>query len=99
MKQLDKLARLLTGRRKRTFAEMHWSLLALLGGLSFLVAGYWGLALSKIVPVLIDTTNKYGLPPLATGLWLLIGVYAVGIWYFGFIASRCHAVLYDRWFK
>lgn len=99
MKQLYKLARLITGRHKRTFAEMHWSVLALLGAASFLVAGYFGLALSKIVPSLIDTTNKYGLPPLAVGLWLLIGVYAVGIWYFGCIASRCHTVLYDRWFK
>lgn len=99
MKQLDKLAHLITGRRKRNFIEMHWSLLALLGGLSFLVAGYWGLALSAVVPNLVDATNKFGLPPIAVGLWLLVGIYAVGVWYFGCIASRCHTVLYDRWFK
>jgi hypothetical protein len=99
MKQLDKLANLLTGRRKRNFDEMHWSLLALLGSASFLVAGYWGLALSQIVPSLIETTNKHGLPLLAVGLWLLVGAYAIAVWYFGCIAARCHTILYERWFK
>ncbi len=99
MKQLDRLAHLITGRRKRNFAEMHWSLLALLGSLSFLVAGYWGLALSAVVPGLIEATNKYGLPPIAVGLWFLVAIYSVGVWYFGCIASRCHTILYDRWFK
>ena len=99
MKQLDRFALFVTQRRKRNFADFHWSLLVVLGGLSFLVAGYWGLALSNIVPSLISATNKFGLPPLAIGLWLLVGIYAVAVWYFGCIASRCHAVLYDRWFK
>ena len=99
MKQLDRLAHLITVRRKRNFAEMHWSLLALLGSLSFLVAGYWGLALSAVIPGLIETTNKYGLPPIAVGSWFLVAIYSVGVWYFGCIASRCHTILYDRWFK
>lgn len=99
MKQLDRLAHLFSGRHKRDFIEMHWGVLALLGSLSFLVAGYWGLAISTVIPGLIDATNKFGLPHIAVGLWLLVGVYAVGVWYFGCIASRCHTVLYGRWFK
>lgn len=99
MKQLDKLARFLSWGRKRDFRELHWSILALLGALSFLVAGYWGLALSNVVPSLIEATNKFGLPPLAIGLWLLIGAYAITVWYFGCVASRCHTILYERWFK
>jgi hypothetical protein len=99
MKQLDKLANLLTGRRKRNFDEMHWSLLSAIGAASFLVAGYWGLALSQVVPILIEATNMHGLPPLAVGLWALIGTYAIIVWYFSCIAARCHSILYERWFK
>lgn len=97
MKQSD--AALYTQRRcKRQFSDLHWSLLVFMGGLSFLVAAYWGLALSKLVPNLIETTNKFGLPPLALKLWLIIAIYAAGTWFFGCIASRCHSILYERWF-
>lgn len=99
MKQLDNLARFISWGHKRDFTELHWSILASLGALSFVVAGYWGLALSSVVPSLIESTNKFGLPPLAIGLWVLIGVYAIAAWYFGCIASRCHTILYERWFK
>ncbi|MGJ3257680.1 MAG: hypothetical protein ACFE0K_15305 [Alcanivorax sp.] len=97
---MDELVSLLTsGQKKRTFAEVHSLFLVLLGALSFIVAGYWGLALSAVVPDLIAKTNKFGLPPLAIGSWFLIGIYAAITWYFGCIASRCHAVLYEKWFK
>lgn len=87
---MDKLASLLTlGQQERTFAEVHSLFLALTGVLSFIIAGYWGLALSTVVPDLIEKTNKFGLPPLAVGSWLLVGIYAAITWYFGCIASRC----------
>ncbi|MBZ2188238.1 hypothetical protein K8B33_03970 [Alcanivorax sp. JB21] len=97
---MDKLVSLLTlGKQERTFAEVHSIFLVLLGALSFIVAGYWGLALSTVILDLIEKTNKYGLPPLAVGLWFLVGIYAAITWCFGCIASRCHAVLYEKWFK
>lgn len=100
MKHLEKLTHLIRIRSKeKTFAEMHWLILVLFGGTSFIVASYWALALSSIVPELLEATNKFGLPPLAIGLWLLVGGYAIAVWYFGCIASRCHTVLYERWFK
>jgi hypothetical protein len=99
MSQLDKLAQFIIRRPNCAFDDLHWSILVVLGGLSFIGAGYWGLAISTVVLDLIKATNKAGLPPLAIGLWLLIGFYAIAVWYFGCIASRCHGVLYERWFK
>lgn len=100
MSHMDRLVSLLTpGQEKRTLAEVHAFFLVLLGAFSFIVAGYWGMALSAVVPDLIAKTNKFGLPPLAIGAWFLIGIYAAIAWYFGCIASRCHSVLYEKWFK
>ena len=61
MKQLDRFSHLISGSHKRDFIEMHWGLLALLGSLSFLVAGYLGLAISTVIPGIIVATNKFRL--------------------------------------
>lgn len=56
--RLMKLASLITGYQKQNFDEVHWSLLAVLGIVSFLFAGYFGLAASQIIHSLMETTNK-----------------------------------------
>jgi len=99
MGQLDTLAGIIDRRNRKKFSELHSAILAVLGAASFLIAGYWGLMLSTVVPDLIEATNEHGLPPFAIGLWLLLAVYSAIVWYFGCISSRCHSLLYERWFK
>jgi hypothetical protein len=83
----------------RTFAVMPTWLLAVLGGGSFLIAGYWSTMLANVVPHLIEDTNRYGLPPMALGLWFLVGIFALGVWFFGSTALRCHNLINKRWWR
>lgn len=99
MKVLDKAASFLTRRKKKTFEELDDWLLAVLGRVAFLVAGYWGLMLGDVVPDFIKIVNKNGLSPTAIGLTLLLGGFGISVWFFGCIAARCHTLLYERWFK
>ena len=99
MKLLDSFAKLITQKNENKFKDLHGLILCLLGASAFLVACYWGLMLKDVVPPLITATNKAGFSSFALKLWLFLGSYAVAVWYFGCIATRCHAVLYERWFK
>ncbi|GJL54054.1 MAG: hypothetical protein NPIRA02_11860 [Nitrospirales bacterium] len=75
-----------------------WGLL-IYGTSSFLVAGYWGLVLSNIVPDFVKEVNKIGISPTAVMVGLILGLLSLKFWLFGCIATRCHALIYDRWFK
>lgn len=95
----DKLVQFIHRRRRAKFADMHSSVIALLGVMSFTVASYWGLAVSTVAPKLAFITNSIGFPPLCVALWLQMGGLCLASWYFGCIAARCHAILYSRWFS
>ncbi len=99
MKFLDKAARFLTRRKKKTFDELNDWFLAVLGVLAFLVAGYWGLMLGDVVPEFIKIVNENGISLMAIGLAMLLGGFGISVWFFGCISARCHALLYERWFK
>lgn len=99
MKVLDKAVRFFTRRKKKTFEELDDFLLAVLGVLAFLVAGYWGLMLGDVVPEFIKIVNENGISLMAIGLALLLGVFGITVWFFGCISARCHTLLYERWFK
>ena len=99
MKFLDKAARFLTRRKKKTFDELNDWFHAVLGVLAFLVAGYWGLMLGDVVPEFIKIVNENGISLMAIGLAMLLGGFGISVWFFGCISARCHALLYERWFK
>lgn len=99
MKVLDKVASFITRRKKMTFDELNDSFLAVLGVLAFLVAGYWGLMLSDVVPEFIKLVNENGISLIAIGLAMLLGSFGISVWFFGCISARCHTLLYERWFK
>jgi uncharacterized membrane protein len=99
MKILDKAVKSITRRKKSSFEELNDWVLALLGALTFLVAGYWGLMLSKVVPEFIKAVNTHGISLFAIGLALLLGGFGISVWFFGCIAARSHTLLYERWFK
>ena len=99
MKILNKVASLITQRKKKTFEELSDGLLAVLDCSTFLVAGYFGLILGDLVPDFIKIVNENGLSLLASLLALLLGGFGISFWFFGCIAARCHTLLYERWFK
>lgn len=99
MKVLDKAVRFITRRKKNAFEELNDSFLAVLGVLAFLVAGYWGLMLGDVVPEFIKIVNENGISLMAIGLGMLLGGFGISVWFFGCISARCHALLYERWFK
>ena len=99
MKVLNKAASFLTRRRKKSFEDLNDWLLAVLGMSAFLVAGYWGLMLSDVVPEFIKIVNGNGISLTAVGLAMLLGGFGISVWFFGCIAARCHTLLYERWFK
>lgn len=99
MRVLNAAASFVTRRKKKTFEELSDRILAILGVLAFLVAGYWGLMLGDVVPSFVKAVNKDGISLFAVGLALLLGGFGVIVWFFGCIAARCHTLLYERWFK
>src|SRR5690554_5040907 len=99
MKILDSVTGFITRNKKRSFEELSDWMLAVLGVVAFLVAGYWGLMLSEAVPGFIKETNQTGISLPAVGLGLLLGGFGLSVWFFGCIAARCHTLLYERWFK
>lgn len=97
---LKKLLALWKGRKKYNIQDLRDLKLILLGGPSFLVAGYWTLMLKDVVPEYIKTVNKVGyIDAMGTAIGLVLLAYGIQIWFFGCIAARCHSVLYERWFK
>ena len=99
MKVLDSVTGFITRNKKRSFEELSDWMLAVLGVVAFLVAGYWGLMLGEAVPGFIKETTQTGISLPAVGLGLLLGGFGLSVWFFGCIAARCHALLYERWFK
>lgn len=99
MKIFNRIISLLSRRKRKPFEALNDWIIALLGALAFLVAGYWGLMLSEAVPEFIKIVNEHGISLQAIGVAFLLGGFAVSVWFFGCIAARCHSLLYDRWFK
>ncbi|CCN80768.1 hypothetical protein VIBNISFn27_250004 [Vibrio nigripulchritudo SFn27] len=86
--------------KKRTyFEDLNSLVLALVGMTSFLVAGYFGLNLSKIVPNFVKIANQNPINKDAIIIALLLGSYGLVFWFFGCIAARCHSLIYERWFR
>ncbi|AEF98507.1 hypothetical protein [Methylomonas methanica] len=99
MRILNEAVHFFTRKKKSHFDELNDWVLAILGVLSFLVAGYWSLMLSNVVPDFVKITNDVGISIRAVGLALLLGGFGLTVWFFGCIAARCHSLLYERWFK
>lgn len=96
---LEKLAQIILNGKSKKYQELNSWIISIVGLTSFLITSYLGLMLSVVVPDMIRLTNEHGLPPLAVGIWLLCGGTSVLVWYFGCITTRCHTLLYERWFK
>jgi hypothetical protein len=96
MKTLNIVTNFITRHKKKTFEELSNLILAVLGVSSFLVAGYWGLVLSEVVPEFAKVANQDGISLPIAGLGLLLAGFGITVWFFGCIAARYHTLLYER---
>jgi len=89
-------------KKYATFSDMPDWMVATLALSGFLVAGYYGFLLVRVIPVYLTIANKIPLSKWSWNGWLLSTILAtLGLvaWYFGSIARRCNGILRDRWFK
>lgn len=99
-KILNRMRQYLKNRKKRELRAMPDFLLVLLGGPSFLIAGYWGIVLTDVVPDFIRAVNKLGyIDPLISMMGLILLALSGLLWFYTTLAARCHSLLYERWFK
>lgn len=84
---------------KKQFADLSSLWLALLGSASFVVAGYWGLLLGKVLPDYIEAVNSHGFSPLAIALAVIFAGLGSAVWWQGAISYRCNELLFERHFR
>jgi hypothetical protein len=88
-------------RKSYTFAEMPDWLVAIFALFSFLIAGFYGYVLEKVVPEYLETANKIPLDQWGWKGWLVTAILAslsFMVWHFSSIAWRCNGILRDRWY-
>ena len=85
-------------RRTWRLHEMSNWCLACLGGISFLIAGYWSMAVADVLPDLVTATNQYRLTWSSAAAFLFLGGLGVTIWFYSHLAIRCNSILYGRHF-
>jgi len=86
-------------RPERQLQALDDWVLAMLGVISFVIAGYWGIVVANFLPDLLNQTNQHGLTFVRTAIFVCLGVMGVCIWFFGCLATRCHSLLYERHFR
>lgn len=86
-----------TRRTWRLYELSDW-LLAPIGIVSFLIAGYWGMAVADVLPDLITATNQHGLTWSGAAAFAFLGGLGVTIWFHGHLAIRCNEILSKRHF-
>ena len=89
-------------KKYKTFTEMPDWLIVFFALSGFLVAGFYGYVLGKVVPDYLETTNNVSLGQWGWQGWLLTAILAAlgfMVWHFGSVAWRCNGILRDRWYK
>ncbi|MBI3102241.1 MAG: hypothetical protein HYY98_11910 [Burkholderiales bacterium] len=57
------------------------------------------MAVAKILPVMVIATNRHGLTSSGAAVFAILGSLGLVIWFYGCLAARCHAVLFERHFR
>lgn len=89
-------------KRYATFVEMPDSLVAFFALAGFLVAGFYGYVLGKVLPDYLEVANKVPFGQWGLKGWLVTGILAglgLMVWFFGSVSWRCNGILRDRWYK
>lgn len=99
MKLLNRVGNFCRRKSNKKLEDARSSLLVLIGVLSFLVASYIGFFLGEVIPASVRKLNAGVFSLAAFSLLLTLGIVGLFFWYFTCVASRCHNLLYERWFK
>ena len=86
-------------RKKYKITDLNDFVLAIFGGLSFLIAGYWSIPLVKATIAYVEIINKLGqidMMGILAGFILLM--IAVNVWFFSSLAVKCNSELQVRLF-
>ncbi len=89
-------------RRYSKLVDMPSPLVAFFGLAGFIIAGWHGLVVSKILPDFLKTADSLPLNHWGWKGWLLllvISLMGLWIWLFGSLAFRCNQILRDRWYQ
>jgi hypothetical protein len=86
-------------KRPNKFELIPSVFLVLLGGPTFLVAAYYGWFFSMTMPDFVTKLSQQGPSFSMAKAGLELVAQAAVTWINACIAARCHAVLYERWFK
>ena len=91
-----------TRKKFASYAEMPTVFVAFFALCGFLVSGFYGFVLAKVVPEYLEVANKTPLDTWGIKGWLLtaiLGALGLTTWFFGSIAVRCNTILRERLFK
>ncbi|ELK4863845.1 TPA: hypothetical protein ACRMUA_003701 [Pseudomonas aeruginosa] len=83
-------------RRKWHLHELSDWVLAPLGAVSFLIAGYWVMVVTDVLPGLVTLTNQHGLTWSGAAAFAFLGGLGVKTWLFSLVACRCNSLLVER---
>lgn len=99
MSHINNVLAKLSAGRKKNFEEIHSAYLVVIGLLAFIAGGGLGFQLSSIASAMLEETVEASMSMPMAEAWCLVGVLSIPLWYFGCLATRCHTLLYERWFK
>ncbi|WP_076466130.1 hypothetical protein [Marinobacterium stanieri] len=99
MQLFKRIAASFLTRRTRHLHDLSDWVLAPLGTIAFLIAGYWTMAVTEVLPDLVTTTNQTGLTWIGVAAFTFLGGQGLTIWFYGCLAARCHSILFDRHFR
>lgn len=99
MRSFSRILAAFRTRRKWRLHELSDWVLAPLGAISFLIAGYWSMAVAHVLPDLVATTNQNGLTWSGAAVFMFLGGLGITIWFYHHLAKRCNKILFKRHFN
>lgn len=94
--------RFLNRKKYAKYADMPDFFVAFFAASGFVVSGFYGFVLSKVVPGYLDEAIKTPIENWGYKGWILTSfLAALGliVWHFGSISWRCSGILRERWYK
>jgi hypothetical protein len=86
-------------RKKYKITDLNCFVLAIFGGLSFLIAWFWSIPLVKATISYVEIINELGqIDLIGTIAGFILLMIAANVWFFASLASKCNSELQVRMF-
>ena len=99
MKLMNIIIQFTSQRKLHEFEDAKDLEVILIGVPFFVFSCLIGYYLNKFISAMINATATHGISVSIGVWWLAIAFLACVFWVFSCIATRCHSMLYERWFK